>query len=173
MKITLKTSENHSKVSTNYSKKSENHSKRVNFTSGMILLQKWTKWGGVPLKITNFIFSESPWWAESASYHIIMIIKLGGFIFCCIRIYYNCHEWPNSLLPRWKSFMTHAVYFRTTLNAIQYYIITAEFTKHFKVHNECRIAKREGATNYKDSMHNCIRLSERFLFHICKLGENV
>ena len=29
----------------------------------MILLPKWTKWGGVPLKNTNFIFSESPYWA--------------------------------------------------------------------------------------------------------------
>ena len=32
VKITLKTSENHSKVSENHSKKSENHSKRVTFT---------------------------------------------------------------------------------------------------------------------------------------------
>ena len=27
----------------------------------MILLPQWTKWGGVPLKNTNFIFSESPY----------------------------------------------------------------------------------------------------------------
>ena len=33
VKITLKKSENHSKVSENRSKESENHSKRVNFTS--------------------------------------------------------------------------------------------------------------------------------------------
>ena len=32
VKITLKTSENHSEVSENHSKKSENHSNRVNFT---------------------------------------------------------------------------------------------------------------------------------------------
>ena len=32
VKITLKTSENHSKVSENHSKKSENHSNRVNLT---------------------------------------------------------------------------------------------------------------------------------------------
>ena len=32
VKITLKTSENHSKVSENHSKKGENHSNRVNFT---------------------------------------------------------------------------------------------------------------------------------------------
>ena len=30
------------------------------YFAGMILLPKWTKWGGVPKKNTIFIFSESP-----------------------------------------------------------------------------------------------------------------
>ena len=29
----------------------------------MILLPKWTKWGGVPKKNTIFIFSKSPYWS--------------------------------------------------------------------------------------------------------------
>ena len=31
------------------------------YFAGMILLPKWTKWGGVPKKNTIFIFSESPY----------------------------------------------------------------------------------------------------------------
>ena len=32
------------------------------YFAGMIILPKWTKWGGVPKKNTIFIFSESPYY---------------------------------------------------------------------------------------------------------------
>ena len=72
MKITLKTSVNHSKVSENHSKKSENHSNRVNFTS----------WGS-SLRDSSFVVSSCPSVRSPKSeiHSIGVIFTLFGVIF--------------------------------------------------------------------------------------------